>query len=120
VIQHAFIELLTFVLAMPLRYLMAKYIKKLSAGDYRYEIDSDYLREWKGEPDDEYYAWLRLRYRYISQDSPGIYLKHIDRRIDELSKRDMLSGFSINTGGDVVPTNTFNKNDPEINSGPLI
>ncbi len=112
----AVIEIITIVLAIPLSYLMAHYFKKISANDYRDQIDSDYLREWNGESDDEYYAWIRIRHRYINQDSPGNYFRYIDGKMGEITKRGMLSTFSISKGGDIVPTNSFKEKDTRRNT----
>lgn len=99
--QHAFLEFLFLLLALPLSYAMAKWMQYLSKPDYTDDIKSDFLREWNGKPEDEYYAWLRLRRRYLYHDSQPIHLKFIHQKISELNKRDKLSDTVVTESGKI-------------------
>jgi hypothetical protein len=111
----AVFELSGFLLAIPISYIMARVIRNRSKPGYRDEIDSDYLREWTGDPEDEFYAWLRLRNRYLQQDSPPGYSRYVNQKMDSLTKRDMLSVYSVNRNGQVILTNSSFK--PEKDNG---
>ena len=100
-IQLAIIEIILLMMALPLSYAMAYWMRELSKPDFRDDIQSEFLREWNGEPDDEYYAWLRLRNRYRQRDSLPKHLHYIHNQIGKANKRAMLSGFSVNEEGTV-------------------
>ncbi|MDX1592493.1 MAG: hypothetical protein R3283_11040, partial [Balneolaceae bacterium] len=80
-------------------YGMAYWMRYLSAPDYRDDIQSEFLREWSGEPEDEYYAWIRLRNRYRKRDSLPKHLHYIQGKIDHADMRQMLSGSSVDEFG---------------------
>jgi hypothetical protein len=99
--QLAVFEILLLVLVLPLSYGMAYWMRYLSEPDYRDDIQSEFLREWNGEPDDEYYAWIRLRNRYRNRDSLPKHLHYIEDKIKNADKRPMLSGSSMDEFGNV-------------------
>lgn len=101
-ITLAIFELFAIILAIPMSYLLAYIVKQISEPDYKNDIDSDFLREWSGEPEDEYYAWLRLRWRYRNQDSPPKHLQYIHNRIKMLKKRDLLSVYGVTEKGKII------------------
>ena len=100
-IQLAVFEIILLMMTLPLSYAMAYWMRELSKPDFRDDIQSEFLREWSGEPDDEYYAWLRLRHRYRQRDSLPKHLLYIQDQINKANKRAMLSGFSVNERGNV-------------------
>ncbi|MCC5912875.1 MAG: hypothetical protein JJU46_00750 [Balneolaceae bacterium] len=105
----AIFEVVAVVLAIPMSYFLSRIVKHYSKPGYRNEIDSDFLREWNGKPEDEYYAWIRLLRRYRKQDSPKEHYSHIKMKISMLSRRDMLSGMSVTEKGDVVEASGIKK-----------
>lgn len=100
--EYAIFEVVAVVLAIPFSYMLSRVVKHYSKPNYRNEIDSDFLREWNGKPEDEYYAWIRLLRQYRDQDSPKGHFRHIKQRLSLLNKRDMLSGMSVDDKGRVV------------------
>lgn len=98
-INYAIFELVAVILAVPFSYLMARLVKYYSRPNYRNEVDTDFQKEWNGNPDDEYGAWLRLRRKYLRQDVPGKYLQHIKMRLSSVNKRDHLSNVSVDENG---------------------
>ena len=100
-IRFALFEILLLMMALPLSYAMAYWMRELSKPDFRDDIQSEFLREWSGDPDDEYYAWLRLRNRYMQRDSLPKHILYIQDQIGTANKRAMLSGFSVNEKGNV-------------------
>ena len=99
--SYAIFELVAVILAVPFSYLMAKLVKYYSRPNYRNEVDTDFQKEWNGKPDDEYEAWIRLRRKYLRQDVPAKYLKHIKMRLSSVNKRDHLSNTSVGEDGDL-------------------
>lgn len=88
-------------MALPLSYAMAYWMRELSKPDFRDDIQSEFLREWNGDPDDEYYAWMRLRNLYRKRDSLPKHIHYIQDQISKANKRALLSGFSVNETGNV-------------------
>lgn len=101
-IEYAIFELAAVILAVPFSYFMARVVKYYSRPGYREEIDSDFHREWNGRPEDEYYAWLRLRRSYLQHDVPPKHLEHIKMRIESVNKRGHLSNLCVNQNGRVL------------------
>ncbi|PWN07519.1 hypothetical protein [Rhodohalobacter mucosus] len=101
-IQLAIIEIILLMMALPLSYAMAYWMRELSKPDFRDDIQSEFLREWNGEPDDEYYAWLRLRNMYRQRDSLPKHIHYIQDQISKANKRSMLSGYSVSEKGKVT------------------
>lgn len=97
--EKAIFELVAVILAVPLSYLMAWLVKYYSRPGYREEVDSDFQKEWNGRPEDEYYAWLRLRRKYLRQDVPDKYIRHIQMRLTSVHKRDHLSNSAVGEFG---------------------
>jgi hypothetical protein len=112
-ITFAIFELFAIILAIPMSYLLACIVKQISKPGYRNDIDSDFLREWSGEPEDEYYAWLRLRRRYRNQDSPPKHFHHIQNRIKMLKKRDLLSEYGVTERGKIIKFSDSNHTDSD-------
>ena len=100
-LNYAIFELAAVILAVPMSYLMARIVMHYSKPDYRNEIDTEFQKEWNGRPDDEFYAWIRLRMKYLQEDCPPKYLKHIKERISSVNKRDHLSNISVNSEGSI-------------------
>jgi len=96
---YAIFELAAVILAVPFSYLLARLVKYYSRPNYRNEVDTDFQKEWNGKPEDEYEAWIRLRYTYLRQDVPGKYLDHIRMRLSSVNKRDHLSNMSVSEKG---------------------
>ncbi|MFO7845042.1 MAG: hypothetical protein R6V27_00665 [Balneolaceae bacterium] len=103
-LNYAIFELVAVIFAVPLSYLMARLVKYYSRPGYREEVDSDFHKEWNGRPEDEYYAWIRLRHKYLRQDVPDKYLSHIHMRISSVNKRDHLSNTAVGENG-LIETN---------------
>ena len=97
--NYAIFELIAVALAVPFSYLMARLVKYLSRPNYRNVVDTDFQKEWNGRPEDEYEAWIRLRSKYLRQDIPYKYLKHIEMRLSSVNKRDHLSNMSVGEDG---------------------
>jgi len=97
--DNAIFELVAVILAVPLSYLMARIVMYYSRPGYRNDIDTEFQREWNGRPEDEFYAWVRLRRRYIQEDCPPKFLKHIKIRMNAVNKRDNLSNIAVNDKG---------------------
>jgi len=97
----AIFELAALILAVPMSYLMARIVIYYSKPNYRNQIDTEFQKEWNGKPSDEYYAWIRLRHRYLQEDCPPKFLKHITDRLSSVNKRDNLSGLSVNVKGEI-------------------
>lgn len=101
-LELAVIEFLFLLLALPLSYGMARWMIYVSKPDFRDDIQSQFLCEWNGQPDDEYYAWMRLRNRYRYLDSLPKHLIYIQQQMNSCHKRDMLSGYSVGEMGEIV------------------
>lgn len=97
--QHAVFELFAIVLAIPLSYLLAVFVKRLSEPGYKEDIQSDFLREWNGKPEDEYYAWIRLRERYRHMDMLPKHFTYIKQQLAMINKRSHLSDYSVSESG---------------------
>jgi hypothetical protein len=100
--ELAIFEIFIVLLAIPFSYFLAMVVKKSSASGYKNDIDSDFLREWNGKPEDEYYAWLRLRKRYRNQDSPPNHFRHIEEKINQVNKMAHLSTMGVTEKGELI------------------
>lgn len=97
--NYAIFELVAVILAVPFSYIMSRVVKYYSLPGYKEEIDSHFHKEWNGKPEDEYYAWLRVRKDYLQHDVPPKYLDHIKMRIASINKRNHLSDFYVDSSG---------------------
>lgn len=112
--NYAIFELAAVIFAVPFSYLMAKLVKFYSRPNYRNEVDTDFQKEWNGKPEDEYEAWLRLRCKYLQQDIPVKYLKHIRMRVSSVNKRDHLSNVSVSENGELYRGYDKDSSNPDI------
>jgi len=100
-INYAIFEIVAVILAIPMSYAMARVVQYYSRPNYRNDIDTDFQKEWNGKPEDEYYAWIRVRRRYLYQDSPAKHLRHINERLASVNKRSNLSNVLVDDKGEL-------------------
>lgn len=110
--QTAIYELVAVILALPLSYGLALFVKKWANKftAYQNEIDRLFVTYWNGRPEDEYYAWLKVRQTMLNASPTKKQMKYIDKNLKKVNRNSYISGSYIGDDGDI----TINENAPVI------
>ena len=102
VTSFAIYEFIGLLLALPLSYFFAWLVRRDRPRTYKDELQRMFHVQWNGEPEDEYYAWLRVRMFFEETPSNEKKLKYIDKQIQGMSRYRLYSDTFINREGDVL------------------
>ena len=101
IMSFAIYEFFALLLALPLSYFFAYLVNKERPRTYKDELEQMFLVHWNGLPEDEYYAWLRVRMFFANTTSNAKKLKYIDNKIKDVSHYKLYSDVYISEEGEV-------------------
>jgi hypothetical protein len=102
VTSFAIYEFIGLLLALPLSYLFAWIVRRDRPRTYKDELQRMFHVQWNGEPEDEYYAWLRVRMFFPDNPKNEKKLRYIDKQIRGLSRYRLYSETMISREGELL------------------
>jgi hypothetical protein len=99
--SFAIYEIIGFIIALPLSYLLAYLSKKYTYSTYKDELEKLFQVFWNGEKEDELNAWLKVRNLIPQSDVKDKRVIFINRKIKKLNRSNIYSETSINEKGEV-------------------
>lgn len=100
--QQAFLfEVVGIFIGMIVSKWMVDFWSRKRILNFESEIMDQFKRIWKGTPEDEYYAWLRLRMNLLQYDPDEVKLAYVERRIASFNKRQLKGRVSVNIFGEL-------------------
>lgn len=99
-VDLAIYEFGALLLAVPLSYLMAKWIKTLRGPSWEDEVNATFQKHWSGKPEDELYAWMKARNEFQSfRRGKKKHLHRIEQEIKYINRRKIYSEKSVTEEG---------------------
>lgn len=95
-------ELLGLLIALPVSYLLAYWFKKTGYIKYQDELDKLFLLNWNGQPEDEMYAWFKVRSYINESQANSRKLRYIEKKIREVNKNHLYSKTRISIDGEIL------------------
>jgi hypothetical protein len=102
----ASLGLITLVFSIPLSYLLIRLIKESELYSWQDDIEMSFLKKWSGNPEDELYAWLRVRMEYSGITDQGRGLRFIERKIKQLDPQKLSSDVYVDCYGSLIDHNS--------------
>lgn len=98
------LELLTVFMIIPVCYSavrLAKLFLEPTTPDDR-ELERLFGLYWDGTPEDKLYAWYKVRYILRNREYDCQKLEAVNRRIDNLDRRELCGSMQVNAEGELI------------------
>lgn len=102
-IRYALFEIVALLLVIPLSYVLAYVVKRFTANTYEDELLKLFSFYWNGEPEDEIYAWMKVRYILENREDAQEKIQYVNLKIDRLNKQPLYSNWQVNSSGELLP-----------------
>lgn len=102
-IRYALFEIVALLLVIPLSYVLAYIVKRLTANTYEDELLKLFSFYWNGEPEDEIYAWMKVRHILENREDAQEKIQYVNLKIDRLNKQPLYSNWQVNSSGELLP-----------------
>lgn len=93
---------LTLLLTMVLSYLFAYIAKKIKRNSYEDEVKKLFYLYWNQSPEDEIYAWYKVRYILQQREAKNYKTDYVERKIAHLNKQKLYGNMSISESGELI------------------
>lgn len=101
-VQLAFFEFFALLIAIPLSYVLAYLVKRFSANSYEAEVLKLFSFYWNGEPEDEIYAWMKVRSILKDREDSRKKIHYVNRKIESLNKQPLYGTWKVNGKGELL------------------
>ena len=93
---------LTLLLTMVLSYIFAYIAKRIKRNSYEDEVRKLFYLYWNQSPEDEIYAWYKVRYILQQRKSKDYKVNFVERKIANLNKQKLYGNMSISESGELI------------------
>ena len=100
--EIAIFELVALLIAIPLSYVLAYAVKRLTSNTYEDEVLKLFSLYWNGQPEDEMYAWMKVRSVLESREDAHKKVQYVNQKIDRLNKQPLYGSWEVNSEGDLL------------------
>ena len=100
--EKALFLLLLLYTGISLRYLLSFLVRAFKKSRFDEEVTKIFLWFWDGSPEDELYAWYKVRMVLRQREGCDKRMKFVNRKIIRLNKRSMIGNVSVDESGDLV------------------
>ena len=100
--EIAIFELVTLLIAIPLSYVLTYFVKRFTSDTYEDEVLKLFSFYWNGEPEDEIYAWMKVRYILENRDDAQKKIQYVTRKIEHLNKQPLYGSWEVNSRGELL------------------
>lgn len=101
-IIHAFFFFAMLALVVAVRYLRDRFSKAVRESRLEDELNQIFLWFWDGSPEDELYAWYKVRSVLRQREGIDRRVDYVDHKIQEFNKQSMHGRFVVNESGELV------------------
>ena len=98
----AIFELVALLIVIPLSYVLAYFVKRFTSDTYEDEVLKLFSFYWNGEPEDELYAWMKVRYILESREDAHKKIQYVNRKIEHLNKQPLYGTWEVNSRGELL------------------
>lgn len=101
-INLAIFELVALLIVIPLSYVLAFFVKRFTANTYEDEVLKLFSFYWNGEPEDEIYAWMKVRYVLEHREEAKKKIQYVNQKINNLNKQPLYGSLKVNNKGELL------------------
>ena len=105
----AIFELVALLIAIPLSYVLAYFVKRFTSNTYEDEVLKLFSFYWNGEPEDEIYAWMKVRYVLESREDAKKKIEYVNKKIELLNKQPLYGSWEVNSKGELLSDEHFSE-----------
>lgn len=100
--EVAIFEFVALLIVIPLSYVLAYFVKRFTSNTYEDEVLKLFSFYWNGEPEDEIYAWMKVRYILESREDAQNKIRYVNRKIEHLNKQPLYGSWEVNSSGELL------------------
>lgn len=89
------------ILSITVAVLGYKVIKLRKRESFKDELDYHFKQVWSGREEEELYAWYHVKLHLLKYGASEREYHYIERKIDELDKKSMLSKYEVDETGSI-------------------
>lgn len=89
------------LLSLFLMFLIYKVVKLQWRESYKEELDYRFKQVWSGREGEELHAWYFVKFELIKYSAREKHLRYVQKKIDELDKKKILSKYVVDESGNV-------------------
>lgn len=100
--EEAVFLIVIIVAAVPMRYVVARITRSVKYSRRDEELRKMFLWFWNGSPEDELYAWYKVRMILKQREDDQKKVEHVDQKILEFNKTLMCGNSYITEEGRLI------------------
>ncbi len=98
----AIFELVALLIAIPLSYVLAYAVKRFTSNTYEDEVLKLFSLYWNGQPEDEMYAWMKVRSVLEDREDAQKKVHYVNQKIERLNKQPLYGSWEVNSNGELL------------------
>lgn len=103
----AFFEIAAMLIVIPLSYVLAYLVKRFTADTYEDEVLKLFGFYWNGEPEDEVYAWMKVRSILREREGSQKKVHYVNQKINQMNKQALYGSWQVNGEGELLTDGHF-------------
>lgn len=100
--QVAIFELFALLIVIPLSYVLAYLVKRFTANSHEDEVLKLFSLYWNGEPEDEIYAWMKVRTVLEQREGGEKKIHYVNDKINRINKQPLYGSWEVNGEGELL------------------
>lgn len=100
--QYAIFEIVALLIVIPLSYVFAYLIKRFGVNTYEDELLKLFSFYWNGEPEDEIYAWMKVRSVLQNREDAKKKVQYVNQKIERINKQPLYGSWEVNSRGELI------------------
>ena len=105
--QFALFEIAALLIVIPLSYVLAYLVKRFTANTYEDEILKLFSLYWNGEPEDEIYAWMKVRSILKEREGSQKKIRYVNQKINDMNKQALYGSWQVSGKGELLTDRHF-------------
>lgn len=100
--RYAIFEITALLIVIPLSYVLSWFVKRFTANTYEDELIKLFGFYWNGEPEDEIYAWMKVRTVLQNRENGKKKVRYVNQKINRLNKQPLYGSWEVNSNGELL------------------
>lgn len=100
--QLALFEIAALLIVIPLSYVFAYLVKLFTADRHEEEVVKLFSFYWNGEPEDEIYAWMKVRSILREREDSQKKIHYVNRKIAHMNKQSLYGSWQVSGEGELL------------------
>lgn len=95
-------KLVALLILIPLGYVLAYFVKRFTANSYEEELFKLFSFYWNGEPEDEIYAWMKVRSVLENREEAEKKIQYVNRKISSYNRESLCGSLKVDSNGELL------------------